>query len=148
MRQDREEEGTEEAGKGNSEKGNELAGESVSGVEDSIDAGQDIDLTTLPEQPSDDQQGGGQDTDLTALPEQPAKAEHPPLKEKTLRVTGMMCEHCEAAVKGALEKVPGVKEASASHEAGTAKVLLDGEISDEALKNAVEAIGYIVDGVE
>ena len=75
-------------------------------------------------------------------------AAQPTFTEKTLRITGMMCEHCEAAVKGALEKVPGVKEASASHQAGTAKVLLDGEISDEALKNAVEAIGYIVDGVE
>ena len=83
-----------------------------------------------------------------ALPEQPARAEQPPLAQRTLRITGMMCEHCEAAVKGALEKVPGVKEASASHEAGTAKVLLDGEVSGEALKNAVEAIGYIVDGVE
>ena len=46
------------------------------------------------------------------------------------------------------EKVPGVREATASHEQGTAKVILDGEVSDEALTKAVEAIGYIVDGVE
>ena len=60
----------------------------------------------------------------------------------------MMCEHCEAAVKGALEKVPGVRMATASHEAGTAIVTLNGEVSDEALKTAVEAIGYLVDGVD
>ena len=50
--------------------------------------------------------------------------------------------------KGALEKVPGVREATASHQAGTARVVLDGEVSDEALTQAVEAIGYIVDKVE
>ena len=80
------------------------------------------------------------------LPEEPAA--QPTFTEKTLRITGMMCEHCEAAVKGALEKVPGVQEAAASHEAGTAKVLLSGEVSDESFRKAVEAIGYIVDGVD
>ena len=82
------------------------------------------------------------------LPAETAPVESTPLAQKTLRITGMMCEHCEAAVKGALEKVPGVKEAHANHEAGTAKVLLEAEVSDEALTQAVEAIGYIVDGVE
>ena len=82
------------------------------------------------------------------LPEEAAAEEPPALAEKTVRITGMMCEHCEAAVKGALEKVPGVRSATASHEAGTAKVILDGEVSGEVLKTAVEAIGYIVDGVE
>ena len=82
------------------------------------------------------------------LPEQPVVEETPAFAEKTVRITGMMCEHCEAAVKGALEKVPGVKAAAASHEAGTARVILDGEVSDEELTRAVEAIGYIVDGVE
>ena len=81
------------------------------------------------------------------LPQAPAAPE-PALLTKTVRVTGMMCEHCEAAVKGALEKVPGVLSAAASHEAGTAKVVLEAEVSDEALMQAVEAIGYIVDGVE
>ena len=83
-----------------------------------------------------------------ALPEQPVPAEQPAFAERTVRITGMMCEHCEAAVKGALEKVPGVKAATASHEAGTAKVILEAEVSNEALTQAVEAIGYIVDGVE
>lgn len=82
------------------------------------------------------------------LPEEPAVPEQPPLEERTVRITGMMCGHCEAAVKGALEKVPGVRAATASHEAGTALVTLEGEVSDDALKNAVEAVGYIVDGVE
>ena len=82
------------------------------------------------------------------LPEQPIAEEEPAFAEKTMRITGMMCEHCEAAVKGALEKVPGVKEATASHEAGTARVVLAGSVSDEALTKAVEAIGYLVDGVD
>ena len=50
--------------------------------------------------------------------------------------------------EGALEKVPGVRSAAASHEAGTARVVLETEVSDEALTKAVEAIGYIVDGVD
>ncbi len=83
-----------------------------------------------------------------ALPEQVVAEEKSAFAERTVRITGMMCEHCEAAVKGALEKVPGVREAMASHQAGTARVVLDGEVSDEALTQAVEAIGYIVDGVE
>ncbi|MBQ6146037.1 MAG: HAD-IC family P-type ATPase, partial [Clostridia bacterium] len=82
------------------------------------------------------------------LPEQPVVEETPAFAEKTVRITGMMCEHCEAAVKGALEKVPGVRSAAASHEAGTARVVLETEVSDEALTKAVEAIGYIVDGVD
>ncbi|MBR0422352.1 MAG: heavy metal translocating P-type ATPase [Clostridia bacterium] len=82
------------------------------------------------------------------LPDAPVVEEKPALAEKTVRITGMMCEHCEAAVKGALEKVPGVRSATASHEAGTARVLLEAEVSDEALTKAVEAIGYIVDGVD
>jgi len=82
------------------------------------------------------------------LPAAPVAPEAPALAERTVRITGMMCEHCEAAVKGALEKVPGVQTATASHEAGTAKVVLSGKVSDEALTRAVEAIGYIVDGVE
>ena len=82
------------------------------------------------------------------LPPEPVAPAQPVLKQRTLKITGMMCEHCEAAVKGALTKVPGVREATASHQAGTAVVTLEGEVSDEALKTAVDAIGYIVDGVE
>ena len=52
---------------------------------------------------------------------------------KTLKITGMMCSHCEATVKGALEALDGVISAEVSHEAGTARVTLDGDISDQRL---------------
>ena len=67
--------------------------------------------------------------------------------KKTLQITGMMCPHCEASVRKALEAMEGVAEAAASHEAGTAVVTLSGDVSDEALKAAVEAQGYEVTGV-
>ncbi|MEE1108476.1 MAG: heavy-metal-associated domain-containing protein, partial [Lachnospiraceae bacterium] len=57
---------------------------------------------------------------------------------------GMMCGHCEATVKKALEKLEGVASAEVSHEAGTAVVTLDGEVADEALKAAVEDRDYTV----
>ena len=66
---------------------------------------------------------------------------------KTLEVEGMMCGHCEAHVKEALEKVPGVVSAKADHGAGTAVVELSGEVADAALVAAVEACGYKVGGV-
>lgn len=64
--------------------------------------------------------------------------------EKTLYVEGMMCAHCEARVKSTLEALPEVTLAEVSHESGTAKVTLNAEISDEALKAVVEAQGYKV----
>ena len=64
--------------------------------------------------------------------------------EKTLKIEGMMCVHCEAHVKQALEALPGVESAVASHEAGTATVTLTQEVSDEALAAAVVAAGYRV----
>ena len=64
--------------------------------------------------------------------------------EKTLVIKGMMCSHCEAAVKKALESIDGVSGALVSHEAGTAVVTLDGDVSDEALKKAVEDKDYTV----
>ncbi len=67
---------------------------------------------------------------------------------KTLKITGMMCSHCEATVKGALEALDGVVSAEVSHESGTARVTLAGNISDRALKKAVEAKGYKVNGIE
>ena len=67
---------------------------------------------------------------------------------KTLKVEGMMCEHCEARVKKALEAVPGVESAAADHNAGTAVVTLKAEGEDEALRSAVEAQDYRVLGVE
>lgn len=64
--------------------------------------------------------------------------------EKTIKIEGMMCAHCEATVKKCLEALPEVDEAIVSHEKGTAIVLLNTEISDEVLKNTVEAQGYKV----
>ena len=67
---------------------------------------------------------------------------------KTLKVEGMMCMHCEARVKKALEAVPGVESAVADHAAGTAVVTLAEPVADETLKNAVEAQDYKVTGIE
>ena len=64
--------------------------------------------------------------------------------EKTMKIEGMMCPHCEAAVKGALEALDGVSEARVSHEADEAVVVMDSEVADEALKEAVEAKDYKV----
>ena len=67
---------------------------------------------------------------------------------KTLKVEGMMCGHCEARVRKALEAVPGVESAVADHTAGTAVVTLAAPVEDEALRAAVEAQDYKVLGVE
>ena len=67
---------------------------------------------------------------------------------KTMRITGMMCGHCEARVKQTLEGIAGVKEAVVSHEAGTAVVTLDADVADSVLKEAVEAQDYPVTSIE
>ena len=97
---------------------------------------------------------------LPAAPMQPAAAENtaepvsaPVVKEdnamkKTLHIEGMMCYHCEARVKKALEALPAVDEAVVSHEAGTAIVTLNAEVSDADLKKAVEDQDYKVTGIE
>ena len=97
---------------------------------------------------------------LPAAPVQPAAAENtaepvsaPVVKEdnamkKTLHVEGMMCGHCEARVKKALEALPAVDAAMVSHEAGTAIVTLNAEVSDADLKKAVEDQDYKVTGIE
>ena len=68
--------------------------------------------------------------------------------KKTLHVEGMMCGHCEARVKKALEALPEVSEAVVSHEAGTAIVTLTADVADDTLKNAVEAQDYKVTSIE
>ncbi len=67
--------------------------------------------------------------------------------EKTVNITGMMCHHCEAHVKKALEAVAGVTEAVASHEKGTAVVTLSQEVSNDVLTAAVKDAGYEVTGI-
>ena len=66
--------------------------------------------------------------------------------EKTMKIEGMMCGHCEARVKKALEELPGVTQAVVDHTAGTAVVTLNADVSDETLKKAVEDQGYTVQG--
>lgn len=67
---------------------------------------------------------------------------------KTMKIEGMMCQHCEARVKKTLEAIPGVAAAEVSHEAGTAIVTLNAEVSDADLKKAVEDQDYKVTGIE
>ncbi len=67
---------------------------------------------------------------------------------KTLKIEGMMCGHCEARVKKALEALPQVESAQVSHETGTAAVTLNDSLEDSALKEAVEAQDYRVLGIE
>ncbi len=64
--------------------------------------------------------------------------------EKTMKIKGMMCKHCEARVKNCLEALPEVTEAAVSHKKGTAKLTLSAEIADEVLKKTVEDQGYPV----
>ena len=64
--------------------------------------------------------------------------------EKTMKITGMMCGHCEATVKKTLEAIPGVSAAAVSHESGTAVVTLSAPVEDATLKTAVEEKGYTV----
>ena len=66
------------------------------------------------------------------------------IMNKTMKIEGMMCGHCEAAVKKALEAVDGVTEAVVSHGDGTAKISLSTEVSDDVLKKAVEDKDYTV----
>nr|WP_325230781.1 heavy metal translocating P-type ATPase [uncultured Oscillibacter sp.] len=68
--------------------------------------------------------------------------------EKTMNIEGMMCAHCEARVKKALEALPEVSAANVSHESGTAVVILSGTLTDEALKKAVEDQDYKVLGIQ
>lgn len=80
------------------------------------------------------------------LPSASKNKEEPLMKTTiTLNVRGMMCSHCEAAVKKALEAVDGVDEAKVSHEAGTAVVTLSNEVDAAVLKKAVTDAGYTVD---
>ena len=68
--------------------------------------------------------------------------------EKTLKIEGMMCGHCEARVKKALEALPEVAEAEVSHEAGTAVVTLNSEVENAVLQKAVEDQDYKVLGIQ
>ena len=68
------------------------------------------------------------------------------MMEKTLKVEGMMCTHCEATVKKALEDIDGVSVAEADHVKGTATVTLTKDVPTEVLKKAIEDKDYKVIG--
>ncbi len=67
--------------------------------------------------------------------------------QKTMKIEGMMCEHCEATVKKALESLDGVDSAKVSHTAGEAVVSMSGDVADDVLKKAVEDKGYEVKSI-
>lgn len=68
--------------------------------------------------------------------------------EKTMNIEGMMCVHCEATVKKALEAIDGVEAADVSHEQNKAVVTLGSDVADDVLKEAVEAKDYTVISIE
>ena len=68
--------------------------------------------------------------------------------KKNIHIEGMMCAHCEATVKKALEALDGVESAVVSHEAGTAVVTLSHDVADAALQEAVQAKDYTVTGID
>ena len=68
--------------------------------------------------------------------------------KETVKIEGMMCGHCEMAVKKALEAVDGVESADVSHEKGTAVVTLSKEVSNDVLKKAVEDKDYTVTSIK
>ena len=70
------------------------------------------------------------------------------LMEKTMKIEGMMCGHCEATVKKTLEGIEGVESAEVSHEKGTAVVICSSELENEVLRQAVEEQDYRVTAIE
>ena len=91
--------------------------------------------------------------DRKATPDRKNKTNKPNESEeksmtKTMNIEGMMCGHCEARVKKALEALDAVSEAAVSHESGTAVVALSSDISDEKLKETVEAEDYKVTSIQ
>jgi len=91
--------------------------------------------------------------DRKATPDRKNKTDEPNESEeksmtKTMNIEGMMCGHCEARVKKALEALDAVSEAAVSHESGTAVVTLSSDISDEKLKETVEAEDYKVTSIQ
>ena len=68
--------------------------------------------------------------------------------EKTMKIEGMMCAHCEATVKKALEAIDGVAEAKVSHDANEAVVTLNADVPDDVLTKAVVDAGYEVAGIQ
>lgn len=83
-----------------------------------------------------------------AIPADPQPVKGEAVMTKTIHIEGMMCAHCEATVKKALEALDGVESAAVSHEAGTAVVTMTAPVADDALRDAVQAKDYTVTGIE
>lgn len=66
--------------------------------------------------------------------------------EKTLKIEGMMCGHCEASVKQALEALPFITSCIPDHNTNTAKITVDGAFDEETVKNTIEGKGYTYHG--
>ena len=88
------------------------------------------------------------DKKLKAKKEKKRSKKEDKTMKKIMHIEGMMCGHCEAAVKKALEALPQVDEVVVSHEAGTAELTLNAEIADDVLKKTVEDKDYTVTSVE
>ena len=88
------------------------------------------------------------DKKLKAKKEKKRSKKEDKTMKKIMHIEGMMCGHCEAAIKKALEALPQVDEAVVSHEAGTAELTLNAEIADDVLKKTVEDKDYTVTSVE
>ena len=84
---------------------------------------------------------------IDQTPNIPKKTEETPMT-KTMKIEGMMCPHCEAHTKKALEALDGVTEAVADFKAGTAIVTLTADVADDILRAAVEEAGYTVLGID
>ena len=84
----------------------------------------------------------GKATDITATADRKENT-----MTKTMTIEGMMCMHCEATVKKALEALDGVESAEVSHEKGTAVVTMSADVADDVLKEAVEAKDYAVKAI-
>ena len=103
-----------------------------------------------PEQPgmTDSQNRGNGNLTAKAADYKNKKKDEEKNMKKTLKIEGMMCGHCEATVRKALEAVEGVAEAVVSHETGIAVVTLKEEVAEDVLKKAVEDKDYTVVAVE
>ena len=88
------------------------------------------------------------DKKLKAKKEKKRSKKEDKTMKKIMHIEGMMCGHCEAAVKKALEALPQVDEAVVSHETGTAELTLNAEIADDVLEKTVEDKDYTVTSVE
>ena len=98
--------------------------------------------------PSHDKKRGRKAAAIPAQPENLETEKEITTMTKTLKIEGMMCGHCEATVKKALESLEGVQSAAVSHEAGTAVVELTADVDNAVLTKAVEDKDYKVLGVE